>query len=625
MIDRPEFVTLELIRKTISHLANLRPKPTVADPTPLATGQSSSHRQQLSPDDLAKRIRNYLATIPPAVAGSRGHDQTFYVAGRLVRGFSLSPDEAYPYIAEYNSRCDPPWSEHDLRRKLTEAAKQPGPRGTLLRTAEIGQHAPKPGDPKRERRLRNFYREEIQNGDATVIEKLGRAPADIFGELLDLTCGYPKRVGPLLFAPGHGDEAISWMQSSGELFAWIHQANTAAGQRTPEWISGPDCITKEEFRAYCSMFADDYIAAEQYPHEPTVPKVCYIHPPASPGDGSRLADLLRRFSPATPEDEDLILAFFLTLFWGGPGGQRPLFIFEASSGANNQGRGAGKSTLATVAASLCGGVLSIGVNEDTTEIQKRLLGKEGRGKRVVLIDNVKSLRFSNPDIEGMIANEVISGRQMFVGEGSRPNLMTWVLTFNQPSVSKDFASRAVLIRIDSPVYDPNWLVSVREFIEANRWEIIGDIVATLRRPVATLVDFPYSRWSAWEMGVLARTGNAHNLQDIITQRRQEVDDDSAISEDVEASIRDMLKEKFGSGYDPDCNCVHIPNAVLFEKIVKPHNPTMKNMVHGSKWLLMLGIKSLSRYDAKTRFRGFTWRGDKCPNENQGSLWNDIPT
>jgi hypothetical protein len=621
-MNKPAYVTLEMMQ-TLWAAFPRKPKPEREQISTSATHETST--ATITPDELSRRIRNYLATIPQAVSGQRGHDQTFYVAGRLVRGFSLSPEEAYPYLVEYNQRCDPPWTEHELRRKLSEAARQPGQRGFLLRQATIDQA--KPGSPKEARRFRNYHLEETQaeGEEKPRIEKRGRAISAIREELSDITCGYPKRVGELLFAPGEQNESIIWMRTSSDLFSWIGYTLATRGIKPPEWASGEGCATKDEFRAHCSAFAESYAAAEQYPHEPRLDKVCYIHPEPKRGGTGKLADLLRRFSPASSHDEDLILAFFLTLFWGGPGGQRPLFIFEAASDAGNSGRGAGKSTLATVAASLCGGVLSIGVNEETTEIQKRLLGKEGRGKRVVLIDNVKSLRFSNPDIEGMIATEVISGRQMFVGEGERPNYLTWVLTFNQPSVSKDFASRAVLIRINSPAYDPTWLAGIREFIEANRWDIIGEILDVLGKPVDALRGFKFTRWSSWEAGVLARTGNAHELQKVILERREEVDDDAAVTEEVRDAFIEMLRDRFGSGYDPDCNCVHIPNKIIFEKIVKVFNPQMKNMVHGSKWLTMLQIPEVCKYSASSKFRGFTWKGKDCNDDTDGALWNDIPT
>jgi hypothetical protein len=68
---------------------------------------------------LAERIRRYVAALPPAISGSHGHNATFHAACVLRWGFGLSTEEAAPFLMEYNERCLPPWSEHELRHKLS--------------------------------------------------------------------------------------------------------------------------------------------------------------------------------------------------------------------------------------------------------------------------------------------------------------------------------------------------------------------------------------------------------------------------------------------------------------------------------------------------------------------------
>lgn len=77
----------------------------------------------------AERARKYLAAMPAAVAGQGGHDQTFAAACALVR-FGLGQADAWHLLSEFNSRCLPPWSEGDLRHKLTGAfaAARPDPK-----------------------------------------------------------------------------------------------------------------------------------------------------------------------------------------------------------------------------------------------------------------------------------------------------------------------------------------------------------------------------------------------------------------------------------------------------------------------------------------------------------------
>jgi hypothetical protein len=84
---------------------------------------------------LPERISRYLERLEPAIAGQHGHDMTFKAACALTHGFALGPEQALPFMLEYNRRCEPEWNEADLRRKLVQAASHPGhqkARGHLL-------------------------------------------------------------------------------------------------------------------------------------------------------------------------------------------------------------------------------------------------------------------------------------------------------------------------------------------------------------------------------------------------------------------------------------------------------------------------------------------------------------
>jgi len=76
-------------------------------------------------DDLERRITRaskYIAKMPGAISGSAGHAATFAVALKLVRGFALPPAEALRVLVEeFNPRCAPPWSLHELRHKIRQA------------------------------------------------------------------------------------------------------------------------------------------------------------------------------------------------------------------------------------------------------------------------------------------------------------------------------------------------------------------------------------------------------------------------------------------------------------------------------------------------------------------------
>lgn len=71
-----------------------------------------------------ERCLAYLDKLPRAVDGSGGHDATFLAACECVR-FGLSDSEMWEAMSWYNAnRCDPPWTEKELRHKVESATKK---------------------------------------------------------------------------------------------------------------------------------------------------------------------------------------------------------------------------------------------------------------------------------------------------------------------------------------------------------------------------------------------------------------------------------------------------------------------------------------------------------------------
>ena len=80
----------------------------------------------IADDSLLRRAAAYLDRIPPAISGSGGHGQTYAAATAMVHGFGLDPEAAFGLLWDrYNPRCQPPWSEKELRHKVSDAASKP--------------------------------------------------------------------------------------------------------------------------------------------------------------------------------------------------------------------------------------------------------------------------------------------------------------------------------------------------------------------------------------------------------------------------------------------------------------------------------------------------------------------
>lgn len=106
---------------------------------------SLTKKTRVSGQSVGDRAAKYLESMPESVAGQHGHDKAYRAACTLVRGFNLTPEAAFPILWEWNTRCQPPWSERELQHKLEDAAvNADGEPGYLL-------HAPRPdndGRPK---------------------------------------------------------------------------------------------------------------------------------------------------------------------------------------------------------------------------------------------------------------------------------------------------------------------------------------------------------------------------------------------------------------------------------------------------------------------------------------------
>lgn len=86
----------------------------------------------MTPRDQAQR---WLTHCDIAVSGDNGHGQTFGVACALVNGFALSRPDAESLLREYSARCQPPWSDREIKHKLdsAESVTHDKPRGHMIR------------------------------------------------------------------------------------------------------------------------------------------------------------------------------------------------------------------------------------------------------------------------------------------------------------------------------------------------------------------------------------------------------------------------------------------------------------------------------------------------------------
>lgn len=193
------------------------------------------------------RARKYLAKIPGAVSGQRGHDRTFHAACVLVLGFELSKDDALPLMHEWNVTCVPPWSTPELEHKVDDAIKEDGTRGYLRNVQPHNWHTVKVPDyrPSQKPVLKIT---DLEAAARQYVEKV-RSGGDLLLDTgipdLDYSIGGGVAPGELvLFAarPSHGKSAVAlqmvhWWTAQGNsaLFVSEEMSALSLGKRTVQF------------------------------------------------------------------------------------------------------------------------------------------------------------------------------------------------------------------------------------------------------------------------------------------------------------------------------------------------------------------------------------------------------
>lgn len=189
---------------------------------------------------IIERARKCIATRQGAVSGAGGHATTYGVAATLVWGFGLSPEEAMPLMWEYNQRCDPAWSEHDLWHKvrsvLTSNHKEP--RGHLVNDdravrGEVPSYEAKPEKKSRRKTavdlelLQRMQRKEWVITPAWLRERSPVDPRDM----------EPEAFLDAVFAPEDKVMVFTGLRSTGDYMRWrgkTYRLGKAPGERAQE-------------------------------------------------------------------------------------------------------------------------------------------------------------------------------------------------------------------------------------------------------------------------------------------------------------------------------------------------------------------------------------------------------
>lgn len=375
----------------------------------------------------------------------------------------------------------------------------------------------------------------LENGEQRAVDI-----NEITKTLLERTGGWPKRVDSQLFVDEGGDK-VRFLDKQHELFAYLQSDVKKVSWNESQITGGSSLVTKIEFFSHLKARLKNHNAIELLPHVPPFPDHYYRPHTYGPSTG-KLQEFLNLFKVESEIDRDLIKAMLMTLLWGGSLGKRPMFV------VTGEGRGTGKSTLAMRAAEIFGGYIDVSRSEGIEKIKQRLLANESMSRRVCLLDNVKGVKTSWAELEGLITSKVISGHKMYAGETQRPNNVTWMMTINEASFSADLATRSIEIKLRRPTdkekFD-GWEWKVDNLMTHHQQSIRGDLIREFDTEPMNPTN--RTRWGNWDEEVLGRFKNAEEIIGVINERCKKLDADAEDADILLTYINQLIDRSGHSG------------------------------------------------------------------------------
>jgi hypothetical protein len=433
---------------------------------------------------------------------------------------------------------------------------------------------------------------------------------DLCREIRTRLLGFPHRLGDSLFDHGRDGEGIHLLTTPAELFAWI----ATKTKHNVQWKRGEGYTPKDELFASLRLTARRYETASNTPHHPARADTYYSHPPLPPPSQDRevLATFIKFFAPASPVHEILLRTFVAAPLFYLPGIPRPAWIIDSEDGA-----GTGKTTLVEAVATLYGGepirTSKAEIVYTPQEVLKRMISAGGRMRRLVLVDNVQG-NFASAHYSDWVTGGSLSGRPAYGrGEETRANDLTYTLTANSANVDNDIACRSWTIQLKRGDIRPNWKSSLVGYTEANRLQILADIIDTLKSnepfEVATSTRYP-----EFEQQVLqAMCGDLGEYSEAI--KTISADQQTAnLEEDVAARIGETIRHNLMNiGLAPDMDSYFIRTEVIdawFRNVPMPVDGDIKQqIVNAAKHGMLPEVdKTIRRWPhhGKERRRGFLW-------------------
>lgn len=453
----------------------------------------------------------------------------------------------------------------------------------------------------------------------TELKSEPRGIHDIALELVGRADGWPRVVGGLLSVPD-GADGVRPVENHDQLFAFASTVFDRGGLSGVTWEKGTRHVSQKRVYEYLAMNCERFDRADNLPHVPPIDGVLYTTSFAPTNSDKALNKFLSFFQPASDIDKVLLVAAMLTPMWGGPPGKRPAFLFEAEDEDVAGGRGVGKSTVAQKIATIHGGAFDIDPSEPFHRTRSRLLTPDATGKRILLMDNVKTFRLSSADLESLVTNPLVNGHRYYHGQAGVPNYFTLFITLNGASLSRDFAQRVIPVRLKRAKMREGWEAEVDAFLESSRRELIGDLMTVLNRSSAKLETL--SRWGPWETGVIAKLKHAEKALASVAERTADMDADGEDVGRVQETMQKIIDENVFNG-TKESRLTSVLKLRLdssaYTKLVEIAMNRDYTASDASTHLKSLGVPELRKTKAKGSAY-WMWTGSKYPAECTKPAW-----
>lgn len=487
--------------------------------------------------DAETRAMAYLARCDPAIEGQDGSGRAFKAACKVGPGFDLPPEVSFRLLlAEYNPRCQPPWSEKELRHKVEDSYKVETRRGWLLDAGRNGHRDGPPGaaakgkaecrpeieiTPQRHEVLAQTVKalpgdpDLYRRGDmlVTVAEEEADSIHLTKKTLLANLLGSPK-VLPL------AESVLGCMLTRDASF--YHMAKARGGETYAVDVHPPDWLINAVLNlkrwpgvrpllavAECPYPRPDGSIVEAAGYDPTTgtlyrPAIPFPPVPDRPTQEDaraawgRLKQPIRQFPFAGPDDEVVWLAGLLTAI------ARPAIPGPVPGVALNGNKaGCGKGLLVEgIGIIACGRPTPNSTYPDEKEEASKVkVAIALSGKAIVHFDNLdEGSTYGNSGIDSALTSIIVDDRIL----GSNRNTgeialrVTWFLSGNNVSPAKDAYRRWLPCNLVTELERPEErsgieIEDLRGHLLEHRGEYVRDALTILK--AHALVDRPRGGWA----------------------------------------------------------------------------------------------------------------------------------